>query len=59
MRAPLARIMGLINLIELEEDTPEELKELLGYIMISAKEFNEIIKSISHKSQLVEKEKLP
>lgn len=59
VRAPLARIMGLINLIELEKDTPEELKELLGYIMISAKEFNEIIKSISHKSQLVEKENLP
>ena len=53
VRAPLARIMGLINLIELEEDTPEDLKELLGYILVSAKEFDEIIKSISHKSQIL------
>lgn len=59
VRAPLARIMGLIDLLKVEEELPNDLKELLGHILNSAEEFDKIIKTISNKSQLVETEKLP
>jgi PAS domain S-box-containing protein len=58
VRAPLARIMGLINLLKIEEEIPEDLKQLLEFILSSAKEFDEIIKTISNKSQIVETNKL-
>ena len=54
VRAPLARIMGLINLLKIEEEIPVDMKQLLEYILSSAKEFDEIIKTISNKSQVVE-----
>ncbi len=54
VRAPLARIMGLINLLKIEEEIPADMKQLLEYILSSAKEFDEIIKTISNKSQVVE-----
>ena len=54
VRAPLARIMGLIDLLNIEEEMPDELKKLLGFILNSAKEFDEIIKTISNKSQTFE-----
>jgi PAS domain S-box-containing protein len=53
VRAPLARIMGLIDLlkdVEVEE-LPKETQELLGYILSSAFEFDEIIKSIINKAR--------
>jgi PAS domain S-box-containing protein len=59
VRAPLARIMGLIDLLKVEEELPSDMKELLGHILNSAEEFDKIIKTISNKSQLVETEKLP
>ncbi|MFY8020911.1 MAG: PAS domain S-box protein [Bacteroidia bacterium] len=54
VRAPLARIMGLIHLLKVEEEIPDDLKELLNYLLLSAEEFDEIIKTISNKSQVVE-----
>ncbi len=54
VRAPLARLMGLIDLVNIDEEMPGNLKELLGYILKSAKEFDEIIKAISNKSQTFE-----
>jgi light-regulated signal transduction histidine kinase (bacteriophytochrome) len=54
VRAPLARIMGLINLLKIEDEIPDDLKTLLQYILTSANEFDEIIKTISNKSQVVE-----
>ncbi|MCF8447969.1 MAG: histidine kinase, partial [Bacteroidia bacterium] len=54
VRAPLARIMGLIDLMKDEDKIPEETKELMGYILSSAQEFDEIIKSIIYKSRNME-----
>ncbi|OYU96468.1 MAG: hypothetical protein CFE21_08745 [Bacteroidetes bacterium B1(2017)] len=53
VRAPLARIMGLIDLLKMEEEIPEDTKQLMGHILSSAKEFDEIIKTISNKSQVL------
>ena len=56
VRAPLARMMGLVNLIESEEENlSEELKELIEYIKVSAKELDGIIKDISKKSEGISK----
>lgn len=52
IRAPLARIMGLINLIK---NTPvEELpqSELLDYLLDSANELDEQIRTVSQKTEL-------
>ena len=53
VRAPLARIMGLINLINEENVVDEETKKLLNHILNSANEFDKIIKSIILNSQKV------
>jgi hypothetical protein len=58
VRAPLARIMGLIDLLKVDDGLPKDVKELLGHVLNSAEEFDEIIKTISNKSKLVETEKL-
>lgn len=56
VRAPLARLMGLINLIEtLEEDLSEESKELLEFIKVSADELDGIVREISNKSEQISK----
>jgi PAS domain S-box-containing protein len=46
IRAPLARIMGLINLITNYKNPDINLKEMLGYIMSSAHQMDDIIKKI-------------
>ncbi|OYU95249.1 MAG: hypothetical protein CFE21_13180 [Bacteroidetes bacterium B1(2017)] len=53
VRAPLARIMGLVDLLLIEEDMSEETKMLLQNVLLSANEFDEIIKSIIISSQTV------
>lgn len=56
VRAPLARLMGLVNLIESHENgMGEELKELVEYIKISAGELDGIIREISQKSEGISK----
>lgn len=56
VRAPLARLMGLVNLLESDEgDLTEESKELLGYIKISAEELDQVVRSISDKSERISK----
>jgi len=50
VRAPLARIMGLVPLLmELKENSPEK-DEALQYLALSANELDEVIKSITYKS---------
>ncbi|MDR3697732.1 PAS domain-containing protein [Mucilaginibacter sp.] len=49
VRAPLARIMGLIPLIKKSCEKTEEKEILLEYLMISANELDAIIKEISDK----------
>jgi PAS domain S-box-containing protein len=51
VRAPVARIMGLINLIADDIETnPDEVKEILKYIINSANELDDIIREISAKT---------
>ncbi|WP_375583141.1 PAS domain S-box protein [Cyclobacterium xiamenense] len=52
VRAPLARLMGLVNLLEIElADLTAEKRELLDHILFSADELDEVIKDINQKSQ--------
>ena len=53
VRAPLARMLGLIDLIKEEELCEREKNDLLDHIYSSATELDGIIKNIVHKSQLV------
>jgi len=50
VRAPLARLMGVVALMELEKPDETELDELLGIILSSAHELDAIITDISHKT---------
>ena len=53
VRAPLARIMGLISLItDFEQDNIEKEK-ILEYIMLSANELDAVIREISDKTRAV------
>ncbi len=51
VRAPLARMMGLINLLNYENNLDENTRQLLNYILDSAHEFDKIIKSIVQNTQ--------
>lgn len=50
VRAPLARIMGLIPLIKNADEQPGERETMLDYLMLSANELDVIIKEISDKT---------
>ena len=53
VRAPLARIMALIDMIKNYPELNEENEELLGYILTSAVELDEVIRDISRKAEEV------
>ncbi|NIJ54172.1 PAS domain-containing protein [Dyadobacter arcticus] len=53
IRAPLARLMGLVDLIRNYENSEEEKVELLDHIMTSANDLDEIIRNISSKAAQV------
>lgn len=56
VRAPVARIMGLINLINDDVETDlSEIKEILKYIKNSAIELDDIIREISEKTNRFKK----
>ena len=46
IRAPLARIMGLVELIDATSPNIDETKEILDYIKLSANELDEVIRAI-------------
>lgn len=50
VRAPLARLMGLVPLIKNNLIETEELDEVLNYIQLSANELDGIIRAISQKA---------
>lgn len=56
VRAPLARIMGLIDLIKTHPSETLDNDELLNYIITSAKELDEVIRTIVAKTEQVEKQ---
>jgi signal transduction histidine kinase len=47
VRSPLARIVGLLNLIELEQDKEKILKEFLPLLQANAEELNDILDEVS------------
>ncbi|WP_317195966.1 response regulator [Litoribacter ruber] len=51
VRAPIARLMGLVNLIDLEKATDKDHKELLTHIMDSAEELDKIVREINTKTK--------
>ena len=53
VRAPLARMMGLIDLLKGFSNTEAEREQLLGYVMDSAHELDHIIRDISAKTEMI------
>ncbi|MCF0063154.1 PAS domain-containing protein [Dyadobacter chenwenxiniae] len=51
VRAPLARLMGIIDLIKNYPHTDIEKNELLDHLLLSAKELDEVIRDISEKTE--------
>lgn len=51
MRAPVARVLGLIELLKEESQISEETREILKYIQESSLEMDQVIKSITDKTQ--------
>lgn len=53
LRAPLSRMMGIIEMIKREDMELSEIKEYLGHIINSAYELDEIIKDVVDKAQQI------
>jgi PAS domain S-box-containing protein len=53
-RAPLARIMGLVPLIENVKATDDDLKKMLKYLITSANELDDVIRDITAKTCIPE-----
>ena len=54
VRAPLARILGIINLIEMVIEDPEELTFWLKQLRVSSDEMDAIVKKITEESQEIQ-----
>lgn len=54
VRAPLARIKGLIDILKNYQSDPDSAVELLGHILTSADELDEVIKSIVNRTEQIE-----
>ncbi len=54
VRAPLSRLLGLVDAIQMDENPDKELTELLGYIKNSAEELDEIVRKINKKTELID-----
>jgi FixJ family two-component response regulator len=54
VRAPLARILGIINLIETQKEDLEDLMFWLSQLSVSSNEMDEIIKKIIDEAQVVQ-----
>ncbi len=55
VRAPLARLMGLVNLINMAEDDDPEIdrKEMMQHILNSTDELDKIIRDITNKTEQI------
>lgn len=58
VRAPLSRIMGLISLMEVSDDLPEETKKVMEYLSQSASELDEVIRDINLKTTVIDPDKI-
>lgn len=54
VRAPLARILGIINTIETEKENFDDLKFWLSQLRISSNEMDEIVKKITEEAQEIQ-----
>ena len=54
VRAPLSRMMGIVDLIKNYENSEAESKTLLEHLLCSAQEFDVIIREISNKTNQVD-----
>lgn len=54
VRAPLARILGIINLIEADKGNLEDLMFWLNQLKVSSNEMDEIIRKISEEAQEIQ-----
>ncbi|HSP10994.1 MAG TPA: PAS domain-containing protein, partial [Salegentibacter sp.] len=52
VRAPLARIMGLIDLLKNHKENVENITEILDNILISSKELDKVIRKIANKTEI-------
>ncbi|WP_100611129.1 response regulator [Confluentibacter lentus] len=53
VRAPLSRILGIINLIELESFNSEDLPYLIGQLKLSGNEMDDIVRNIVSETKLL------
>ncbi|WP_372920537.1 PAS domain-containing protein, partial [Salegentibacter sp.] len=51
VRAPLARIMGLIDLLKNHKDNIENIPDILDNILISSQELDKVIRKIANKTE--------
>ncbi len=58
VRAPLARIMALVALIDITDDLPEETKKMMGYLLQSACELDKVIGDITLKTDIIDPGKI-
>lgn len=54
VRAPLARILGIINVIETEKDSFDDLLFWLSQLRVSCDEMDEIVKKITEEAQEIQ-----
>ena len=54
VRAPLAKILGIINLLELEKENYDNLMYWLSQLKVSAQEMDEIVKKITEEAQEIQ-----
>jgi PAS domain S-box-containing protein len=54
VRAPLARIMGLVPLIEATSGLPEETRKMMAYLLQSANELDAVIGKITLKTEVID-----
>ena len=54
VRAPLARIMGLVNCINLDSTQEREMREMIGHILSAANELDGIVREIVNKTEQIE-----
>ena len=50
VRAPLAKIMGLIELLKISENNPEETNDILKKILNSAEDLDAVVRNIAEKT---------
>lgn len=57
IRAPLARMMGLVPLINDTDALPDDMKQMIEYLLLSAKELNDVIMNITNKTIVLDTKK--